>query len=233
MIQVWILPRYISFIFFYLFYIWHIKVIWNQENDSVLGSSSTQQLWTDKYKLCSLEEPDVQKKNVEHFLTPSRFEGLVNPKRDLALGSSSRQQLWTNKNKPCSLEEHAIQKENVGRFLTPSRFEGLVNPDHDSASASSSTQQLWAEKYKPRSLEELAVQRKKVDFFFNSPKIRRFSQFIFISFSSLYCLWLSSHLSSFLLQVEEVRAWFEERLGDSKVVYCYELLLLHSSALSS
>lgn len=165
------MPRYISFIFFYLFNIWHIKVIWNQENDSALGSSSTQQLWTDKYKLCSLEEPDVQKKNVEHFLTPSRFEGLVNPKRDLALGSSSRQQLWTNKNKPCSLEEHAIQKENVGRFLTPSRFEGLVNPDHDSASASSSTQQLWAEKYKPRSLEELAVQRKKVDFFLTPPRL--------------------------------------------------------------
>ncbi|KDO71280.1 hypothetical protein CISIN_1g005987mg [Citrus sinensis] len=167
------------------------NVIWNQENDSALGSSSTQQLWTDKYKLCSLEEPDVQKKNVEHFLTPSRFEGLVNPKRDLALGSSSRQQLWTNKNKPCSLEEHAIQKENVGRFLTPSRFEGLVNPDHDSASASSSTQQLWAEKYKPRSLEELAVQRKKV---------------------------------------EEVRAWFEERLGDSKDKFSTNVLVITGQA---
>ncbi|KAH9662637.1 cell cycle checkpoint protein RAD17 [Citrus sinensis] len=167
------------------------NVIWNQENDSALGSSSTQQLWTDKYKLCSLEEPDVQKKNVEHFLTPSRFEGLVNPKRDLALGSSSRQQLWTNKNKPCSLEEHAIQKENVGRFLTPSRFEGLVNPDHDSASASSSTQQLWAEKYKPRSLEELAVQRKKV---------------------------------------EEVRAWFEERLGNSKDKFSTNVLVITGQA---
>lgn len=67
------------------------------------------------------------------------------------------------------------------------------------------SKELWVEKYKPRSFEELAVHKKKV-------KLFGLVLQTWLAVAILIIIYFS------LLQVEEVKGWFEERLINSKVV---------------